>query len=474
MPTQEAQTVTKETQKVILKAICENPTLTVEDLALFLKSRMSKISQDEIVQVIHSLSPNKNWHRATEEDIQKEVLDYVWTLENQILFLLPTKQKETTTAEFNQIRLQNKQPKAPKDIIRHIQSTLLVDGKNLARFRKFQKDLTILNDLDINTQAVWLSRFILASISLEKVSEVHQLSTLLANEYKEKFPAITDKVGKTLQRICERIVEKYFPKNTSETRLKELVTLYQSIYNIYKKVSEGEIHTQGEIKDQNKQIENIIETLKEIQEIVSESHEGGFLSKLTTGQVKNKEGIIKRVDNIIDNLNLLNESNNKTNKIISDKSLIVQKLQSDYENILLVKSQLEHDLFNLNDKLKSLEEKNSNMEKELQDKTESLEKVHEKIASLQKKADEIPEYNSRNNLLREELNTAKNIALSLYSRVNKLKEDISKQIIEKSKSIKPNGEQKASNGNQTFHKVQQDQETGQTTLTTETSATQQV
>lgn len=474
MPTQEAQTVTKETQKMVLRAICENPTSAVEDLALFLKSRMSKISQDEIVQVIHSLSPNKNWHRATKEDIQKEILDYVWTLENQVLFLLPTKQKETTTAEFNQIRLQNKQPKVPKDIIRHIQSTLLVEGKNLARFRKFQKDLTILNDLDINTQAVWLSRFILASISLEKVSEFQQLSTLLANEYKEKFPTIADKVGKTLQRICEKIIEKYFPKNISEARLKEFITLFQSSYNIYKKLSEGEIHTQGEIKDQNKQIENIIENLKEIQEIVSASHEGGFLSKLTTGQVKNKEGVIKRVNSIIDNLNLLNESNNKTNKIMGDKSLIVQKLQTDYENVLLVKSQLEHDLFNLNDKLKSLEEKNSNMEKELQDKTESLEKIHEKIASLQKKADEIPEYDSRNNMLREELNTAKNIALSLYSRVNKLKEDISKQIIEKSKSIKLNSEQKPSNGNQIFHKVQQDQETGQTTLTTETNTIQQV
>src|SRR3989338_6379030 len=163
MATQEIQTVTKETQKIVLKAICEFPTLTIEELSLLLKSRMSKISQDEIIQVIHGIAPNKNWHRANQDDVQKELLNYIWTLENQILFLLPTKQKETTIAEFNQLRLQNKQPKVPKDIIRHLQAVLIVDGKNLARFRKFQKDLSIQNELDINVQAGWLIRILLAN-----------------------------------------------------------------------------------------------------------------------------------------------------------------------------------------------------------------------------------------------------------------------------------------------------------------------
>ena len=153
MPTQEIQTVTKDTQKIVLKTICENPTCTLEELNLMLKSSIKKITQDEILQIIHSISPNKNWHRANQEDIQKEILEYVWVLETQVLFLFPTKQKETTIAEFNQIRLQNKQSKAPKDLIRHIQTILSVDGKNLAKFRRFQKELSIQSDIDINIQA---------------------------------------------------------------------------------------------------------------------------------------------------------------------------------------------------------------------------------------------------------------------------------------------------------------------------------
>ena len=94
MPIQEIQTLTKETQKTVLKTICESPTLSIEELTLLLKSKIKNITQEEVLQVIHSISPNKNWHRATADDVQKEILNYLWTLEAQILFLLPTKQKK--------------------------------------------------------------------------------------------------------------------------------------------------------------------------------------------------------------------------------------------------------------------------------------------------------------------------------------------------------------------------------------------
>ena len=467
MPTQEIQTVTKDTQKIVLKMICENPTCTLEELNLMLKSSIKKITQDEILQVIHSISPNKNWHRASQEDIQKEILDYIWTLEAQVLFLFPTKQKETTIAEFNQIRLQNKQSKAPKDLIRHIQTILSVDGKNLAKFRKFQKELSIQSDVDINIQASWLVRVLLANLNLNSITTTQDVSSLLLSQFKEKLPVLFEKTGKTSQRICERFIDKYFSKNTTENKLIELISSYQSIFNTYKKASEGEIQIQSEFQDQNKIIQNTVEQLKEVQEIVNESHEGGFMSKLLSGKVKNKEGIIEKINEVISALSQINDINIKSNKSTAEKSLLVQKLQSDYENIVYVKNQLESDLYSLNEKVKQLEENISSLDKELHNKTESLEKAHEKIALLQQKVDQIPNIESRTDLLREELSTAKEIALSLYSRVNKIKADLLKQQNEKPKTNKTNGEHKSVNGNPTIHKVQQNLETGETTITTE-------
>lgn len=468
MHTQEPPTITKETQKTILKAVCENPTFGFEELTLFLKSIGKNISQDEVVQVIQSIAPNKNWHRATKEDVQKEILEYLWTLEAQILFLLPTKQKETTVAEFNQFRLQNKQVKVQKDLIRHLLSLLSVDGKNLVKFRKFEKELSYQNDLDPNTQANWTIRIILSSLNPEHLQNYQELSTLIVNQFKEKYPVLAEKVGKTIQRLSERFTEKYFPKNVSETKLRELITTYQSILNTYKSGSDKELSTQTEFYDQNKLVQSIIEKLQDAQEIVNESHEGGFLSKLLTGRVKNKEGVIKKIDEVIKSLNQVLGLNFQTNKTINEKVLLVQKLQSDYENIVLVKSQLENDTFNLNEKLNHLEEENNNLKKEFKEKTESLQKAQEKIASLQHTADTIPEHESKENHLREDLSTAKSIAISLYQRVNKLKADLLNRSNDKPKNNhKTNYEQKFNNGNQTIHKLQQNQETGQTTLTTE-------
>lgn len=470
MPVQETQTVTKETQKAVLKVICESPALTTEELTILLKSRGSKISQEEVMQVLHSISPNKNWHRASQDDVQREILEFLWTLEVQIFFLLPTKQKETTVAEFNQIRLQNKQSKVPKDIIRHLQSLLTVDGKNLTKFRKFQKDLSLQNDLDANIQAMWLARRILADLNISSITTYQDLSTLIANQLREKFPSVAEKVGKTLQRICEKFVEKYFPKNLSDNKLKELTTFYQTIFHNYKKGADVESQTQSEFHDQNKFIQNIIQQLQEAQEIISESHEGGFLSKLFTGKVKNKEGVIKKIDEAINSLNQICEINNKTTRTSGEKILLFQKLQSDYENIVLVKSQLENDLYNLKEKIDHLEEKVSSSEKDLHDRAESLEKAHEKIAALGQKIDLIPELEAKANMLREELNTAKDISLRLYRRIIKIKSDLLRQHSEKPKNHKVITEQKNNlTNNITIHKVQQDQETGQTTITTETT-----
>ena len=470
LTTQELQLISKDIQKTVLKAVAEYPNLSIDELSLNLKNTGSKITTDEVLQVIQSISPNKNWHRATEEELQKEILDYLWTLESQILFLLPSKQKDTTTAEFNQIRLQNKQVKVPKDLIRHIQSLLYVESKNLPKFRKFEKDLTILNDIEPNIQAAWAVRIVLAGLSTDSITSYEGFSSLLMNQFKEKFPVLSEKVGKTLQRICDRFVEKYFPKNSPSTKLAELILLNQTIYHNYKKALDINFNQQVDIQDQNKLLQNIVDKLKKAQEIVAESHEGGFLGKLFSGKVKNKDGVISIINEVIESLNEVNETNNKSNRTVSEKVLLMQKLQSDYDNITFVKSQLEKDLHALNDKLTISEDKNSNIEKELQDKTESLERAYEKIAVLQQKTDSIPNLESKANLLREELNTAKDLALRLYLRITKIKADLLRQNNDKSKNPKNGTEQKNNNGNHhTVHKVQQDPATGQTTVTTEST-----
>jgi len=473
--TQELPTISKETQKAVLKAFCESPIYTVEELALMLKNTGNNIPQEEVLQVIQGIAPNKNWHRATQDDLQKELLNYVWNLEFQILFLFPTKQKETTVAEFNQLRLQNKQSKVSKDLIRHLQNLLSVDGKNLSKFRKFEKDLSPIQDIDVNVQAGWALRIILANLPAASISSVSELPTILKTQFTEKLPLLSEKVGRTIQRICERFTEKYFGKNLSNEKLGEFINEYQSIYNLAKKSSSGETQSQSNLPDQNRLVQSIIDELKKVQEIINDSHEGGFLSKLFTGKVKNKEGIIGKIDGVINLLGQITSSNQNTNKIVGEKVLLVQKLQSDYENIVFVKTQLENDLYNLNEKFKTLEETKNNLEKELQDKTSSLEKAHEKIALIQQKVDLLPELESRTNMLREELNIAKDISVRLYGRISKIKVDLLKQN-EKPKINKTNGDSRADsdsnkprfqNGNQTIHKVQQNPETGETTITTE-------
>jgi len=428
--TQESQTLNKETQRTILKSICDNPTLSVEDHVLLLKNKLGKISRDEIIQVIHSIEPNKNWHRASEEEVQAEILEYLWTLESQILFLLPPKQKETTVAEFNQIRLQNKQSKVQKDIIRHLLSSLGTESKNLAKFRKLQKELSVQNDINDETQAAWLCRILFTNLRPENISSINDLNHNLTDEFSNKFPSFSEKTAKSLQRICERFVEKYIPKNISDTKIKSLISKYQNIYNTYRKTSESEILVQKDEKDHNELIENIIKQLEEIQNIVSESHEGGFLGKLFSGKIKNKEGVIKKIDAVIEHLSDISELNSRTNKTMSDRSLLVQKTQSDYENILFVKNQLEHDLYTSNEKFKTLEEKVVQSENELQNKKTELEKAQERISALEQKINQIPELESRANLLREELAAAKNISLSLYNRVGKIKADLLRQPTE--------------------------------------------
>ena len=470
MSTQEIQIVTKETQKIILKAIFEFPVIGIEELVLLLNSRGKNTSQEEIIQVLHSIAPSKNWHRTSKEDMQKEVLDYLWTLENQILFLLPAKQKETTIAEFNQIRLQNKQSKVSKDLIRHLQALLSVEAKNLSKFRKLVKDLSIQNDTDPNVQAMWLLRVLLSELNFNSVTSNEELVSALITGLKEKSSVISEKVGKTIQRIAERFVEKYFPKNSSIELLKELISKYKTTYHSYESGIEYEIVSHSEFQDQNKLTQEIVKYLREAQDIINISHEGGFLGKLFAGMVKNKEGVIKKIDDAVILVNQLNELHNKASKSTDEKVLLVQKLQSDYENIILVKSQLENDLYNLKEGFKTLEEKNSLSQKELHDKTESLEKAHEKIAALQQKIDQIPEMEGKITALREESHTAKDIAVRLYSRLNKIKSDLFKQFPEKHKNHKPNSEQK--NGtinNVTIHKIQQNQETGEMVMTTETS-----
>lgn len=427
MATQELKMVNKDIQRSILKMLSESPALKLEELYLLIKNSNKNITQEEITQVIHGISPTKNWQKSSEEEVQDELLKYIWTLETQILFLFPVKQKETSVAEFNQIRLQNNQSKASKDLIRHIQSLLMVEAKNLSKFRKFQKDHALQDELDPNAQAMWAIRLIIGSIKTESISSASELSSLLISQLKENFPELSTKVGKTLQRICERFTEKYIPKSISDTKLKELVSSYQETYNTYKKMSEGEIATNPEVQDQNKAIKNIIEKLQNIQTEIKESHEGGFLSKLFSGQVKNREGIIQKINEVVNSLNEVTEQSNKTSKANNEKLLLVQKLQSDHEALILLKSQLENDLHCMNEKLNASEERNTSLTKEQHLTTESLEKSHEKIADLQQKLETASSQTEKTDSLRQELSTAKDISLKLYARINKLKLDLLKQ-----------------------------------------------
>ena len=466
MLTQEIQAITKETLKTVLKSLCESPTLTIEELSLQLKGSLKKVSQGEVIQVIHSISPNKNWHRASEEETQKEILNYVWTLEAQILFLFPSKQKETSMSDFNQIRLQNKQPKVLKEIIRNLISTLMVEGKNLSKFRKFHKELSLQDDLEINIQTAWLARIVLANINPTMVSNLQDLSGLLVAGILEKFPTIAEKSGKSLQRICERFIEKYFPKKTSDTKLRELIGLYQTIYNTYKQASEsGELSGHAESRDQNKIMDKILEQLNEVKDIVNESHEGGFMSKLFSGKVKGKDGVISRINEVINLLSEINDVSSKTNKSINDKSFLVQKIQSEYDNIVFVKNQLEHDLSNLNEKFQEVQEKNTGVEKDLKEKTELVNKIQERIASLQQRVDEIPEMDAKVNLFRDDLTAAKTISLSLHSRIQKLKDELLKQNAE-IKVSKPITQ----NGSSVVHKFYTEQSADQPSLNIEASS----
>ncbi len=427
MTTQELQAISKDTQKFVLKIMSEFPTLSINELTGLIQSRGKKISQEEVTQIIQGISPSKNWQRAEENEIQEEILKYVWTLETQILFLFPTKQKETSTADFNQIRLQNKQSKAPKDLIRHIQSLLMVEGKNLARFRKLQKEFSYQNDLDSNTQAIWAVRILVPQISLNSITNLNSLTNSLIDELRSKFPNVAENSGKTLPRIVERFIEKYIPKTYSDQRLKELISSYQSILNSYKNSQSSEISTQCESLDQGKVFKDIIENLKSVQEEIRQSHEGGFLSKLFAGKIKNREGLIEKIGDAIESFTELNEQNLRSQKLSNEKALLLQKVQSEHDALLIAKSQLENDLFSINEKLNTEEEKNTTSCKELNLTTESLEKAHEKIAMLQQKIDELTSASEKSESLKTDLATAKNIAISLYSRINKLKTEILRQ-----------------------------------------------
>lgn len=427
MTTQELKTVNKDTQKFVLKMISDSPALKVEELYLLIKNSSKNITQDEISQVIQGISPNKNWQKFSEEEVQDELLKYIWTLETQILFLFPTKQKETTVAEFNQIRLQNNQSKASKDLIKHIQSSLGVEAKSLSKFRKLQKDLSFQSDSDLNAQSMWAVRLIVTSLDMSSVSSTSELSSLISSQFKEKFPELSSKVGKTLQRICEKFIEKYFPKSASESKLKDLVSSYKEIYTTYKKMSEGEIPTSPEAQDQSKLIKTIIEKLKNVQVEINNSHEGGFLSKLFSGQVKNREGLIEKINEVISSLNEVTEQNTKASKANNEKLLVVQKLQSDYESLVILKAQIENDLHSINEKLNVSEERNTTLSKELHLTTESLEKAHEKIADLQQKLDTASNLSEKTGSIKEELAAAKDISLRLYARINKLKSELLKQ-----------------------------------------------
>ena len=463
MPLQEVQLVAKDTQKLILKTICEFPSAGLEELIHILTSRGKKVSRDEVIQVLQGISPDTNWHRASQEDMKKEILKYTWTLENQILFILPTKQKETTMAEFNQLRLQKNQPKVTKDLVRHVQSLLSVDGKNLARFRKFIKELSPQSDTEYTVQVLWLLRLSLANLNADLVSSVDELPELLVEQLKEKAPLVFDNTGKTSQRLAEKFVEKYFSTNLTTESLKKVISEFQSTYREYESGDQPELTQQGE-SDYNKLVQEMIEKMEEVQDVVTKSHEGGFLGKLFSGSLKNREGIIRKVDGVKSLINKLQDFSGKTNKVANEKVLLVQKLQSDYENLLVVKSQLENDLYTLNESFKSLEEKSSSMQKELKEKNESLEKAQERINSLQSRVDQIPELESKVNMLRDEFSVAKEISVRLYSRVNKMKSDLLKQGSDKNGAkvenvVRNDGEvvkHSFLNGNQTAEKVNLD------------------
>ena len=424
MPTQELQSFTKETQKLVLKTLCEFPILNLEELSLLLQNRGKKISRDEIIQILHSIAPNKNWFRASQEELQKEVLDYIWNLESQILFLFPPKQKETTIAEFNQLRLQSKQSKVSKDLIKHLQMILSVESKNLSKFRKFSKELTYLSDIDPNTQISWLFRVLLSRINLSSISTTEDLCEKLVNEAKERFSLLCDKAGKTTNRLCERFIEKYFPKNISSSLLTELLTKYQSVYHKYESNQELERSTSAEMSDQSKIFQNIIDEIIKTQDLVRNSSEGGFIGKLLNGKIKSAAVINDKLDKIKNLISQLQELFTNVSKSGSEKILVVQKLQTDYENVLVVKSQLENDLYTLRDTYKNLEEKYSAAQNDLHDKAESLEKAHEKVAVLQQRVEEVPDLENKINLLRDDVFTAKDLAVRSYARLVRLKTDL--------------------------------------------------
>lgn len=423
--------LTKEIQKTVLKALFEQPTFSIEELTLSLKEKEKNISQDEVFQSIQSLYPEKNWYSMTADERRKQILTFLFTLESQILFVLPAKQKENTVSDFNQFRLKNKQTKASKDIIRHLQSILMVDGKNLSKFRKFEKENELQNDIDANTQMLWAIRITFLNLNLEKLMSTQGLSQLLISEAEVKFPEISKKVGKTVQRITERFVERYFMRDLSLEDLKETISLFQEINKNYCNGVEVELVIKDESTNQTKLIHGLTQKIEDLKNIVNKSHEGGFLGKLFSGTLKNKEGILKGLEEILSGLNNLEDSGNSTNKVNEEKALIVQKLQSDYESVLLSKNQLEFDLKKALAENKTIEEKYKSVEKELQDITDSLEKSHEKLASQQRKVEQVPELENKSNILREELNFAKDISVRLYKRVNKLKAELLKVANEK-------------------------------------------
>ena len=424
MTAQTAQMVNKETQKIVLRALFEAPSTTPEELTLTLNSQAKNLSQEEIFQVLNLILPENNWYRITKENTHKEILSYVWTLEFQVLFLLPAKQKENTIAEFNQVRLQNNQTKVSKDLIRHIQSLLQVDSKNLSKFRKFVKDLSFQNDIDPNTQTEWMLRVLLAELDMNSISTFEDLSKTLIDQLKEKSPVIFEKAGKTVFRLSERFAEKYFPKDASADLLRELVRCYQDTYHRYATGVHSEIQHHGESRDYNMLIQEIVRYLNESKNLLVSSHEGGFFSKLISGKVKNKEGILEKIDDAVKLINQLGDLNNKSNKTVSEKVLLLKKVQSDYENVVLTKNQLEKDLFSLREKTDMLEEKNNSMQNEVREKTEQMNKALEKLSSLEEKSSQVPDLESKVSLLRNDLNFSREISVRLYSRVKKLKTDL--------------------------------------------------
>lgn len=424
---QETPLVTREIQKIVLKAMCDTPTMSIEELTLSIKNKGKEVTVEEVTHVIRGISPTEKWHKASSFETLSVKLDYIWTLESQILFLLSTKQKENSLVELNQVRLKSGQPKVSKDLVRHLQSVLMVEGKSLSKFRKFEKEHSLTEDVDVNAKALWSIRLILSQIDLNSLSEVQKLPVLLADSFAERFPSLAGEVGKTLQRICERFVDRYFDRSLTSSELKSLVQKFQSAYDSYKKGSETTLSENKETVNQVKLINNSIEKLEEIKRIVAESHEGGFLSKLFSGSVKNREGVEKASDEVIEILQELVEANNSSASTTSENALLFQKLQADYDNVLLAKGQLEAELLEYKEKSESLELKNKELMNECQDATTSLEKAHEKIADLQQNVDKLSTSEENSSKLKEEFKLSKNMTVKLYKRINRLKQDLENQ-----------------------------------------------